>query len=803
VAQRSGGSRRQRRRSAAGGREWVGGQFAPPFFVTDAEEPYRPQIALWLELPEGLIVGQELTAPGGGGGALGRALSVALERPLAGSPRRPSRIRVADADLAAEVRAFVGDEVPIRVAPTPELDEVLESMIEAVAPDSDEEPSYLEGGRIPEEAVAELFRAAEYLFRVAPWQVATDDQVVRIDVPELGIEGACLSIIGALGESLGIVLFPSLVDYEAFSPKEPRPTGTRIDLGSGYLALSFERGAEVPTRMRREIAEHRWPVATPEAYPCVAHVERDAAARPPVERDFRVATACARALASFYVRNPRSFAPDEMTPACESFSDDIGPTVRITAPYEAFPLFESEDERPGPLPRAATRAPRPGRNDPCHCGSGRKYKKCHLRDDERARGEESRAATLHALDERLVTEISAFAFARFGVEARAWVADFDDPAQVLPLAMPWSVYHFSVQGRPAFEWFLEEANPLPGLDERRWLDAQRASWLSIWEVIEVRPGDGLRLRDLLTEEERCVQEILATESLVMRDCILARVVELGDTGVLGGTHPRPLPPAEAAEVVRRARGRLRRKRAVPPDRLRDEKFGRYLIHRWEEAVVELESRWSRPPELRNTDGEPLVLTTDHFEIAPGAHGDVAAQIAALNDVLPPDADDADPSFDFLRDPASQSPPARGATLLGSLRISRDRIRIETNSIARADNLRHRVEEACGERVRHRTREHTDPLSEPVRRELAERPEYTPPPEAQQLVLEFKRSHYAGWLDESLPALGGKSPREAVCSRAGRGAVDVLLKEMENLEQRSPPGERFDFSDLRRELRLGD
>jgi len=34
-------------------------------------------------------------------------------------------------------------------------------------------------------------------------------------------------------------------------------------------------------------------------------------------------------------------------------------------------------------------------------------------------------------------------------------------------------------------------------------------------------------------------------------------------------------------------------------------------------------------------------------------------------------------------------------------------------------------------------------------------------------------------------------------------VDVLLKEMENLEQRSPPGERFDFSNLRRELRLDD
>jgi uncharacterized protein YecA (UPF0149 family) len=32
----------------------------------------------------------------------------------------------------------------------------------------------------------------------------------------------------------------------------------------------------------------------------------------------------------------------------------------------------------GPVRRAA----RPGRNDPCWCGSGKKYKKCHLASDE-------------------------------------------------------------------------------------------------------------------------------------------------------------------------------------------------------------------------------------------------------------------------------------------------------------------------------------------------------------------------------------------------------------------------------------
>ena len=45
---------------------------------------------------------------------------------------------------------------------------------------------------------------------------------------------------------------------------------------------------------------------------------------------------------------------------------------------------------------------RPRRNDPCHCGSGRKYKQCHLDKDEAAlraaRAKESQAGAPAATD---------------------------------------------------------------------------------------------------------------------------------------------------------------------------------------------------------------------------------------------------------------------------------------------------------------------------------------------------------------------------------------------------------------------
>jgi len=280
------------------------------------------------------------------------------------------------------------------------------------------------------------------------------------------------------------------------------------------------------------------------------------------------------------------------------------------------------------------------------------------------------------------------------------------------------------------------------------------------------------------------------------------VVHGDGISLLCGMHPRTLAPVAAAEVVRRARARLRRKGPVPVERLRDEGFGRALIRRWEETVAELDEESVAPTELRNTDGDPFLLTTDHFEIAPGAKPTVEAGLAALPGVEPPDPGEDPPEYVFQR-PGNRMHRSWDNTIVGRAWISGQALHAETNSRERADALREQLEAACGDRIRHRAREHADPLSDaapPARREHAPEP---PPPGAEQLLLEFKQRHYADWLDEPLPALRGKTPREAAQAAAGRSAVDVLLKDMQNHEQRSATGAPFDFSTLRRELRLDD
>lgn len=808
------GRARSRGAAGSGRREWIGGRVIAPFFVgggvEEEHDPFRPEMVLWIEEPSGLIVGQQVSAPEDAVGALGRALLEAMRAPLIGPARRPDAIRVADAGDAVALRSVVGDAIPVTIAPTPELDVLLHQMLESMADDADA-PSYLDGGRIAPETVARLFSSAEILYRMAPWKVASDDQVLRLDIPSLGVEGACLSIIGSLDESLGLILFPSAVGYDAFLRAQENFASDEsdgpLDLGTDWLSLSFDRGADLPASMRREVAKHGWPVADAGAYPVVMRFERDGITRPPTAREFEIATVCATSLCAFFAKHRGLFELDQPPAVCESYYDENDREVRFTLPYEAHSQFDVEDAPTpaftGPVSRVR---PKPGRNALCPCGSGRKYKKCCLAKDQEAGAEQCDRQAGHDLDDYLTHELIEFAYARYGPAWRRFTRDFVDVQETLQLAIPWSVYHYRTEGQSVLDAYLEESPRRLSGAERGWLEAQRASWLSLWEVSDVEHGVSITLRDLLTDETRCVHEVSGSQTLVARDVLLARIVDHEGRFLLCGSHPRPLPPAPAAEVLRRVRGRLRRKRAVPVERLRDEAVGRYLIKRWEEAVDDLDvacaDRQASWPELQNTDGDPLLLTIDHFKIASGKRSDVEERLAELAEVDPPEAGESPQVYVFLRSGNARHKSWEN-TVVGHGRLLATSLQLETNSKSRADVLRARVEGACGDLISHRAREHADPLSEKALLSEAGRKGASepPPPEAEQLILDFKRRHYADWPNHPLPALDGKTPREAVQTVGGRGAVDVLLKEMENLEQRAGEGASFDFSLLRRELNL--
>lgn len=89
-----------------------------------------------------------------------------------------------------------------------------------------------------------------------------------------------------------------------------------------------------------------------------------------------------------------ALVPDQAIIEVASAIEDLGGTLtpeqrrkldRVRSRRNVFRrLLECAQAPAPPLPVVA--APRTGRNAPCWCGSGRKYKKCHLTEDEAGRG---------------------------------------------------------------------------------------------------------------------------------------------------------------------------------------------------------------------------------------------------------------------------------------------------------------------------------------------------------------------------------------------------------------------------------
>ena len=328
--------------------EWIGGSATAPFYVHDRAEPYRPEITLWLELPDDFVVGMKAATPEEAEDATALTLREALTAPAVGPPRRPASIRVADAETAAQVRDEAGTDIPVIVGPVPELDRVFDELFEAMAENADREPSYLEEGRIPIAAVETLFNAASVLFVIKPWDLGDNPPALRLDIPELDVDGACAVIIGQHGENRGILIFPSLDHFEAFT--DAAEAGDLQGLGlsavSDLLALTFESAAEVPATMRHEAMKHGWSVPAADTYPCVQGHDHDGLPRPLVEHDVEIATACVEALCAFLVRHSRILSAQSFEPICESYFDNDGREVRVTVPCDALAHFDLDGPEP-------------------------------------------------------------------------------------------------------------------------------------------------------------------------------------------------------------------------------------------------------------------------------------------------------------------------------------------------------------------------------------------------------------------------------------------------------------------------
>jgi len=270
----------------------------------------------------------------------------------------------------------------------------------------------------------------------------------------------------------------------------------------------------------------------------------------------------------------------------------------------------------------------PGRNDPCPCGSGRKFKHCCLRVHD---AEDQLRARLRSLEGALVPALLEWAVAEFGAEFfdEAWDEfclwsdvpdDLESSSELGTTFDPFFVFDFVPDaaedplpaGWPtepvALRFLHEEGDSVPEL-HREFIEQACQSPASFFVVEAVAGGRSLDIRDILTGRRFHVLEEKATHTLEPGHLLFTRVVTAGGGSIMVGACPWVIPASFHIPLID-MRDRWRKKRLLTRADLKDYDLEiRQTYHDIVQSLLHPEL-----PVLQNTDGDPLELTTLTYEL---------------------------------------------------------------------------------------------------------------------------------------------------------------------------------------------
>jgi hypothetical protein len=344
----------------------------------------------------------------------------------------------------------------------------------------------------------------------------------------------------------------------------------------------------------------------------------------------------------------------------------------------------------------------------------------------------------------------------------------------------------------------------------------RETPVSLYEVSDVKPGASMVLRDLLDGAEPVtVVEKSATRSLKKRDRIVVRILAERDRHVISGAFLAF--SAEAVELLfdglRRA---LKLKKRDALRLTKDQRRGCAPVFTSAWLFTALPRAMFPPqPTFCNSDGDDVMFHDLRFPLAAGVtQKEVADCLDEVKNFLP-----EGPRFWNWLSPRRTRPRKQvsgmmldtqmtGCTLLGSLELKGKSLLVTVNSAARAAKVEALVSEAAGERLK-RPLTMIRTVEQMMAEEHPERPQEgadeIPPLIARQITHDYMDTHYRETLDAPVPALGGKSPREAVRNAVGREKVLEWLKLLENrsAQQDDAAIGEYDFGWMWAELGLQD
>jgi hypothetical protein len=218
----------------------------------------------------------------------------------------------------------------------------------------------------------------------------------------------------------------------------------------------------------------------------------------------------------------------------------------------------------------------------------------------------------------------------------------------------------------------------------------------------------------------------------------------------------------------------------------------HITDQWLEGLT---AKRPLPTLVDTSTGEPIMLTTDHYRVRDWQ--ELGALLARQPDV------EGDRKVGWVRFTPLEGEMRRSRAALNPK--GNDTLEVFCRTLKLAEDTRQWLEDLAGNVLSYQIREMVDPRSEKALESAPASPQAEIPPEiASQLIHNYLSKFYANWTEEIIPALGNKTPRQAIKTEKGRQAVIDLLKSYEHGEARrvkNQGGEPFDFGFLWERLEI--
>ncbi|MBU4138703.1 MAG: SEC-C domain-containing protein [Euryarchaeota archaeon] len=449
-----------------------------------------------------------------------------------------------------------------------------------------------------------------------------------------------------------------------------------------------------------------------------------------------------------------------------------------------------------------------GRNEPCPCGSGKKYKKCCMQTQEIKENAE------RSLREKILEFSREPLFKPDFEEAKEIFMEEKEPDEGgSVMFLDWFIHDFRLKdhGKTIIELFYLEKHQNIAPMEKEILEGWQNTALRVYEVTGIERGRGIRAKDLFDNNELFVNDIRSSKKMTKWDIGAMRVIKTLGKFYLSGAVCL-LPATSKDDMIRFGKESFLGFKKEKPGATWQE----FFKERGHTFIKFAYLKAAQTPKIVTPEGDPILFAKAIYKVKD--YDKALNALYEIPDLKHLESNQNEIHFKLVAEIRDHNVSTGGIMFetslvsdvgdpqcrsMGDLNINNRQLILDCLSEKRLE-LGKEMLKTLGDSIEFQSESKQYPdlsgrKNKTVKKKTQENE--IDEPVREMLRKKYLEDHYRRWVDMPISFLEGMTPREASRTEEGKVKLKELLKVVENAEERRKrEGElSYDVSKLRETL----